>query len=42
MECRIFTDPSNGATYHDLLQSARLAEGFGRVLSIRPLHSLHR
>jgi alkanesulfonate monooxygenase SsuD/methylene tetrahydromethanopterin reductase-like flavin-dependent oxidoreductase (luciferase family) len=29
MECRIFTDPSNGATYHDLRQSARLAEGFG-------------
>ena len=29
MECRIFTDPSNGATYHDLLQSAKLAEEFG-------------
>jgi F420-dependent oxidoreductase-like protein len=29
MECRIFTDPSNGATYHDLLESARLAEQFG-------------
>jgi alkanesulfonate monooxygenase SsuD/methylene tetrahydromethanopterin reductase-like flavin-dependent oxidoreductase (luciferase family) len=29
MECRIFTDPSNGATYHDLLESATLAEGFG-------------
>jgi alkanesulfonate monooxygenase len=29
MECRIFTDPSNGATYHDLLESAQLAEEFG-------------
>jgi len=29
MECRIFTDPSNGATYHELLQSARLAKEFG-------------
>jgi F420-dependent oxidoreductase-like protein len=29
MECRIFTDPSNGATYDDLLQSAQLAEEFG-------------
>jgi F420-dependent oxidoreductase-like protein len=29
MDCRIFTDPSNGATYHDLLESAKLAEEFG-------------
>lgn len=29
MECRIFTDPSNGATYQDLSESARLAEEFG-------------
>ena len=29
MECRIFTDPSNGATYDDLLESAKLAEEFG-------------
>ena len=29
MECRIFTDPSNGASYDDLLQSAKLAEEFG-------------
>jgi alkanesulfonate monooxygenase len=29
MECRIFTDPGNGATYDDLLQSAALAEEFG-------------
>lgn len=29
MECRIFTDPSNGATYDDLLQSATLAERLG-------------
>jgi F420-dependent oxidoreductase-like protein len=29
MDCRIFTDPSNGATYHDLLQSAELADDFG-------------
>jgi F420-dependent oxidoreductase-like protein len=29
MDCRIFTDPSNGATYQDLLQSAQLAEDFG-------------
>ena len=29
MECRIFTDPSNGATYDDLLQSAQLAEELG-------------
>jgi F420-dependent oxidoreductase-like protein len=29
VECRIFTDPSNGATYDDLLESARLAEQFG-------------
>jgi F420-dependent oxidoreductase-like protein len=29
MDCRIFTDPSNGATYLDLLQSARLVEEFG-------------
>lgn len=29
MECRIFTDPSNGSTYDDLLQSAQRAEQFG-------------
>jgi F420-dependent oxidoreductase-like protein len=29
LECRIFTDPSNGASYDDLLQSAKLAEEFG-------------
>lgn len=29
MECRIFTDPSNGATYRELLESARMAEDFG-------------
>jgi F420-dependent oxidoreductase-like protein len=29
MECRIFTDPSNGATYGDLLGSAKLAEDLG-------------
>lgn len=29
MECRIFTDPSNGAGCDDLLQSARLAVEFG-------------
>ena len=29
MECRIFTDPSNGATYDDLLGSAKLADDFG-------------
>ncbi len=29
MECRIFTDPSNGGTYQDLLESARLAEELG-------------
>jgi alkanesulfonate monooxygenase len=29
MDCRIFTDPSNGATYDDLLRSARTAEEFG-------------
>ena len=29
MDCRIFTDPSNGATYDDLLQSAQLTEEFG-------------
>jgi F420-dependent oxidoreductase-like protein len=29
MDCRIFTDPSNGATYDELLQSAALAEDFG-------------
>src|ERR1700744_3480944 len=29
MECRIFTDPSNGATYDDLRESAQLAEEFG-------------
>ncbi|BBX61370.1 LLM class F420-dependent oxidoreductase [Mycobacterium saskatchewanense] len=29
MDCRIFTDPSNGATYDDLQESASLAEEFG-------------
>ena len=29
MECRIFTDPSNGGTYQELLESAQLAEEFG-------------
>jgi F420-dependent oxidoreductase-like protein len=29
MEFRIFTDPSNGATYYDLLESAKLTEEFG-------------
>lgn len=29
MDCRIFTDPSNGATYADLLQCAQLAEQYG-------------
>jgi len=29
MECRIFADPSNGASYHELLASAQLAEEFG-------------
>ncbi len=29
MGCRIFTDPGNGTTYHDLLESATLAAGFG-------------
>jgi F420-dependent oxidoreductase-like protein len=29
MQCRIFTDPSNGATYYELLESAQLAEEFG-------------
>lgn len=29
MQCRIFTDPSNGATYRELADSARLAEEFG-------------
>lgn len=29
MHCRIFTDPSNGASYDDLRQSARLAEELG-------------
>jgi len=29
MDCRIFTDPSNGATYDELLESAKLAEQFG-------------
>jgi F420-dependent oxidoreductase-like protein len=29
MESRIFTDPSNGATYHDLLESTKLAEELG-------------
>lgn len=29
MDCRIFTDPSNGATYDDLLRSAQLIEQCG-------------
>jgi alkanesulfonate monooxygenase len=29
MDIRIFTDPSNGATYQSLLESAQLAEEFG-------------
>lgn len=29
MQCRIFADPSNGATYRELADSARLAEEFG-------------
>lgn len=29
MDCRIFTDPSNGASYLDLLESAKLAEELG-------------
>lgn len=29
MDIRIFTDPSNGATYQDLAESAQLAEEFG-------------
>ncbi|BCZ24624.1 TIGR03560 family F420-dependent LLM class oxidoreductase [Mycobacterium senriense] len=29
MQCRIFADPSNGATYQELADSARLAEQFG-------------
>ncbi|WP_406815735.1 TIGR03560 family F420-dependent LLM class oxidoreductase [Mycobacterium sp. M23085] len=29
MQCRIFADPSNGATYQELVDSARLAEQFG-------------
>lgn len=29
MQCRIFTDPSNGATYRDLRESAILAEELG-------------
>jgi alkanesulfonate monooxygenase len=29
MDCRIFTDPSNGATYQDLLRSAQLVEQHG-------------
>lgn len=29
MECRIFTDPSNGGTYQELLESAKLAEELG-------------
>jgi F420-dependent oxidoreductase-like protein len=29
MDCRIFTDPSNGAIYHDLRESAQLAEELG-------------
>ncbi|ORA15468.1 TIGR03560 family F420-dependent LLM class oxidoreductase [Mycobacterium arosiense] len=29
MQCRVFTDPSNGATYRELADSARLAEEFG-------------
>jgi alkanesulfonate monooxygenase len=29
MQCRIFTDPSNGGTYRELLESAKLAEELG-------------
>ena len=29
MDCRIFADPRNGATYRDLLESAFLAEQLG-------------
>lgn len=29
MDCRIFTDPSNGATYDGLVESAQLTEDFG-------------
>ncbi len=29
MDCRIFTDPSNGATYTELLESAQLVEQYG-------------
>jgi F420-dependent oxidoreductase-like protein len=29
MDCRIFTDPSNGATYEDVLESAQLVEQYG-------------
>ncbi|MBV8785407.1 MAG: LLM class F420-dependent oxidoreductase [Mycobacterium sp.] len=29
MQCRIFTDPSNGGTYQELLESAKLAEELG-------------
>jgi alkanesulfonate monooxygenase SsuD/methylene tetrahydromethanopterin reductase-like flavin-dependent oxidoreductase (luciferase family) len=29
MDCRIFTDPSNGASYEDLLESAQLVEQYG-------------
>lgn len=29
MECRIFTDPSNGGTYQEILESAQLAEELG-------------
>lgn len=29
MDVRIFTDPSNGATYRDLIESAQLTEQFG-------------
>jgi F420-dependent oxidoreductase-like protein len=29
MDCRIFTDPSNGGTYQELLESAQLAEELG-------------
>lgn len=29
MQCRIFTDPSNGATYQELRDTARLVEEFG-------------
>ena len=36
MDCRIFTDPSNGATYHDLLQSAELLKNSGTQVSFSP------